>query len=91
MRLITGLSIATLAFTVSSAPAFAKGHAAPADQAQQFGQKVAHESYQVSEDARGETDGTKSVDGETVSTTTIDRGADTVTKPTEPTKPTKPM
>ena len=84
MRIITGLSITALAITAASGAAFAKGHAQPADQAQEFGQKVAHESYIVSEDAKGETDGTKGVDGKMISTTDFDRGADTVTKPSRP-------
>jgi len=83
MRIISCMSFAALAIAAASAPALGKEHTMPADQAEQFGQKVAHESYQVSEDAKGE-DGSKAVDGETVSTTTIDRGADTVTKPTKP-------
>jgi hypothetical protein len=84
MRFITGLSIAALSIAAASAPAFAKGHDMPADQAQEFGQKVAHNSYEVSEDAKGETDGTKGVDGKTVAGSDIDRGADTVAKPTKP-------
>ena len=38
MRIITGLSIAALAITTASAPAFAKGHDAPSDTADQLGQ-----------------------------------------------------
>ena len=83
MRLITGLTITAFALTASGT-AFAKGHSQPADPAQQFGQKVAHESYVVSEDAKAETDDTKGVDGGTISTTDFDRGADTVTKPSRP-------
>jgi hypothetical protein len=72
---------------VVSAPAYAKGHAQPADRAQEFGQKVAHESYVTSEDAKGE-DGTKAVDGREMSKTAseTDRGAKTVEKPAAPTE-----
>ena len=84
MRIITGLSITALTIAAASAPSFAKGHAQPADPAQEFGQQVAHESYVVSEDAKGETDGTKGVDGQTNSGTKPDRGAETVTKPSKP-------
>lgn len=85
MRIITGLSITALAIAASSAPAVAKGHSQPADQAQDFGQKVAHESYVVSEDANGKEAGEdKGVDGKEISGSNFDRGADTVTKPTTP-------
>jgi hypothetical protein len=82
-RIIT--ATATLAILGVSAPAFAKAHLQPADRAQEFGQKVAHNSYVVSEDAKGETDGVKGVDGMMISkdSKTFDRGADSVeTRPT---------
>lgn len=38
MRLVTGLSIAALAVTAASSPAFGKGHAQPSSTADQLGQ-----------------------------------------------------
>lgn len=38
MRIITGLSVAVLAATAASSPAFGKGHAQPSDTADQLGQ-----------------------------------------------------
>jgi hypothetical protein len=51
MRIITGLSIAALAMTAASAPAFGKAHSQPADPAQEFGQDVAFNSFDVRLDA----------------------------------------
>ena len=81
MRIITGLSIAALAITTASAPAFAKGHDAPSDTADQLGQANASA---VVRDADGNVigldptgarnadgkglDGTKGVDGRAFST-----------------------
>jgi hypothetical protein len=88
MRIITGLSIAALTITAASTPAFGKAHAQPADPAQQFGQEVAFNSFDVRLDARAMVEGTdggeKGVDGKLVSTTNYERGADTVTKPSRP-------
>ena len=88
MRIITGLSIATLAITAASAPAFGKAHSQPADPAQEFGQDVAFNSFDVRLDARAMVEGTdggeKGVDGKLVSKTNYERGADTVAKPPRP-------
>jgi hypothetical protein len=80
LRFLT--ATAAISMLTVSAPVIAKGHAQPADKAQEFGQKVAHASYVTSEDAKGE-DGTKAVDGREMSKTapTTERGADTVEKP----------
>jgi len=88
MRIIIGLSIAALAVTAGSAPAFGKAHSQPADPAQEFGQDVAFNSFDVRLDARamvaGTDGGEKGVDGKLVSATDYERGADTVTKPARP-------
>lgn len=86
MRHFIAPAAAALILATAAAPAFAKGHLQPADPAQEMGQKVAHNSYFVSEDARGEEDGEKSVDGGEISADapTNDRGAKTVAKPDSP-------
>jgi hypothetical protein len=81
MRTITGLSIAALAITAASAPAFGKAHLQPSDTAQQLGQAnasaviLAEDGVTVigldptgarAGDAKG-ADGTKGVDGQTFS------------------------
>ena len=81
MRLLMTTAAAALVLATTASPAFGKAHLQPADRALEFGQKVAHNSYIVSEDAKGETDDVKGVDGKEVSSTDFERGADTVEKP----------
>jgi hypothetical protein len=81
MRIITGLSVAALAITAASSPAFGKAHLQPSDRADQLGQ--ANASAVVRDaggniigldptgarnvDARGLAGGDKGVDGQAFS------------------------
>jgi hypothetical protein len=80
MRAITGLSIAALAITAASAPAFGKAHLQPSDTAQQLGQAnasavmldadgnvVEDPTGARNADARGLLDGDTGVDGQAFS------------------------